>query len=137
MPLAVAVVLACPPPTVTRLLLRVVLAPLAGAVKTTWPPSTGSAPAPLTLTVRGAGNGALGGVLWLSPHVLVSVNPWLSKAPMSTAPPTERGRPRWSAAPAFAEVAASIAGLFGRSAWVWVGPPYEPSAASSGAATPT
>ena len=54
------------------------------------------------------------------------VNPLDSKAPMSTVPLTMRGSPRWSVvtpAGMRALLPASMAGLPGSRAMVWVGPP--------------
>ena len=68
----------------------------------------------------------------------------LSKAPMSTVPLTIRGKPapRWSVVKEYALATVvlpwSIAGLPGKRAMVWVGPPLLANpAASPGLATPT
>src|SRR5271157_6307993 len=101
--------------------------PEPGARKVTTPPSTGSDPLfAVTVTTSGLANVALTyadcGVL---PEATASVNPWLSNAPMSTLP--TRPRPRWSVVgmvtPEIDEAPASMAGLPGRRAKVWVGPP--------------
>src|SRR5208337_2171555 len=98
-----------------------------GARKVTTPPLIGSDPLfAATVTESGLANAWFGyadcGVL---PAATVSVNPWLSNAPMSTLP--TRPRPRWSVVgmvtPEIDEAPASMAGLPGRRAKVWVAPP--------------
>ena len=97
MALAVAMTLAWPLlPMVTGLVvLRLAEAPLAGAEKVTIPPATGSRGLlAVTMTAKGLAKGELTGVpCGVLPATGVKVNPWLSKAPMSTVPLTIRGKP--------------------------------------------
>ena len=145
MALAVAVTLAWPLlPMVTGLVvLRLAEAPLAGAEKVTIPPATGSRGLlAVTMTAKGLAKGELTGVpCGVLPVTGVKVNPWLSKAPMSTVPLTTRGKPapRWSvvsglplASTASALLPASMAGLPGSRAMVCVGPPLSASGPSNG-----
>ena len=128
MPLAVAVTLAVPvAPMVAGLPLRVADAPLAGGVNVTRPPATGSLGLlAVTVTTSGAGKAVSTPVDWPLPEVTAMVNPLDSKAPMSTTVLTMRARPRWSVvtpAGMRALLPASMAGLPGSRAMVWVGPP--------------
>ena len=94
------------------------------ATKLTTPPSTGSTGLlAVTVTASGLANGVpMSDVCGVLPGTGVRVKPWLSKAPMSTAP--TRPSPRWSVAGTPAPlVPASMAGLPGSRAMVWVGPP--------------
>ena len=80
----------------------------------------------MTVTTSGAGKAASTPVDWPLPDVTAMVNPLDSKAPMSTVPLTMRDRPRWSVVTPLgmrALLPASMAGLPGRRAMVWVGPP--------------
>jgi hypothetical protein len=99
-------------------------APLAGGVNVTSPPATGSIGLlAVTVTTSGAGNTP---AVWPLPEVRAMANPLDSKAPMSTVPLTMRGEPRWSVempAGMRALLPASMAGLPGSRARVWVGPP--------------
>ena len=66
--------------------LNVAEAPFAGEVKVTAPPSTGSPGLfGVTLTSSAVGNTVLGGIDWLLPATMASLNPDDSNAPMSTA----------------------------------------------------
>ena len=91
-PLAVAVTLAVPvAPMVAGLPLRVADAPLAGGVKVTRPPATGSTELlAVTVTTSGAGKAVSTPADWPLPEVTAMVNPLDSKAPMSTTPLTMR-----------------------------------------------
>src|SRR5262245_17579528 len=121
--LAVAVRLAVPSSLmVAGLPPRAADAPLAGAVKETRPPATGSlALLAVTVTTSGAAKAVVAPVDWPLPEVRARVKPRDSKAPMSTAP--TRPRPRWSVLLAPVAVPAPRAGLPGSRACVWVGPP--------------
>ena len=102
------------------------LAPEAGAVNVTCPPTTGSPKALVTPTTSGLAKGVLTVVCWLLPLTMEIAKPRLSKAPMSTALPTMRANPRWSVVtPAGIRLLspASMAGLPGKSGIVCVGPP--------------
>src|SRR5438874_8710110 len=123
MPLAVAVALAVPVGLMDAgLPLMDADAPLAGGVNVTSPPATGSLGLlAVTVTTNGAEKAWDRSVDWPLPEVTAMVNPWLSKAPMSTGP--TRPNPRWSVAEAPVLVPASMAGLPGSRAIVWVGPP--------------
>ena len=61
---------------------------VAGAPNVTTPPSTGSTELfAVTVTLSGLANGVPTSVDWgVLPAAAVSLKPWLSKAPMSTAP---------------------------------------------------
>src|SRR5262249_28583472 len=99
-------------------------APLAGGVNVTRPPATGSIES-LAVTVTTSGAGDTPTVLAL-PQVGARGNPLASKAPMSTVALTMRLNPRWSVvtpAGMRALLPASMAGLPGSRAMVWVGPP--------------
>ena len=128
MPLAVAVTLAVPVALmVAGLPLRIADAPLAGGVNVTRPPATGSLGLlAVTVATSGFGKAVSTPVDWPLPEVTAMVNPLDSKAPMSTTVLTMRGRPRWSVvtpAGMRALLPASMAGLPGSRAIVWVGPP--------------
>ena len=100
-------------------------APLAGGVNVSRPPATGSSGL-LAVTVATSGEGNTPEAVWPLPEVTAMVNPLDSKAPMSTVPSTMRGSPRWSVvtpAGMSALLPASMAGLPGNRAIVWVGPP--------------
>ena len=76
--------------------MNVAEAPVAGAVKVTTPPSTGSTGLfGVTLTASAVGNTELIGVDWLLPATMARVNPDDSDAPISTAAPDH---PRHAAA---------------------------------------
>src|SRR5271157_1682613 len=129
-PLAVAVTEAVPEAIVTGTDgLSVAEAPLAGGAKVTTPPSTGSPELfGVTVTCSAFGNAVLTSANWLLPAVTARVKPDDSKAPMSTVPPTTRGKsvPRWSVVMPEgirALLPASMAGLPGSNAMVCVGPP--------------
>ena len=106
---------------------KLALAPEAGAVKVTRPPSTGSpACTGATVSASGLAKAVLTRVVWLSPPVLERVKPRDSKAPMSQA--AGRATPRWSLALTgtllqVAESPASMAGEPGSRAKVCVLPP--------------
>ena len=128
MPLAVAATLAVPlAPMVAGFPLSVADAPLCGGVNVTRPPATGSLGLlAMTVATSGAGKAVSMPVDWPLPEVTAMVNPLDSKAPMSTTPLTMRERPRWSVvtpAGMRALLPASMAGLPGSRAIVWVGPP--------------
>src|SRR5204863_3978257 len=93
--LAVAEMLAWPPALMTALPppLRAALGPLAGAVKVTTPPVTGSPKALLTVATKGEANAVVMAVLCGVPLVAAMVKPRDSKAPISTAAPTIRLKP--------------------------------------------
>src|SRR5262245_39403742 len=123
--LAVALTDAVPPAMTTVAAERVAEAPLAAglAANLITPPFTGSTGLlAFTVTASALANAAptlaLCGVL---PATVVRLKPWLSKAPISTAP--TRPLPRWSVAGAPVETPALMAGLPGNRAMVFVGPP--------------
>ncbi len=100
-------------------------APLAGGVNVTRPPATGSFEL-LAVTVTTSGAANTPEAVWPLPEVTAMVNPLDSKAPISTVPLTMRLNPRWSVvtpAGMRALLPASMAGLPGSRAMVWVGPP--------------
>ena len=100
-------------------------APLAGAVNVTRPPATGSFEL-LAVTVATSGAGNAPEAVWPLPEVTAMVNPLDSKAPMSTVPLTMRLNPRSSVVTPTgmrALLPAPKAGLPGKRAMVWVGPP--------------
>ena len=88
MPLAVAVALAVPVGLMDAgLPLMDADAPLAGEVNVTSPPATGSLGLlAVTVTTNGSEKAWDTSVDWPLPEVTAMVKPWLSKAPMSTAP---------------------------------------------------
>src|SRR6516165_314791 len=97
MRLAVALTVAVPlAAIVAGLGLSEAVAPLLGGVKVTWPPATGSEPADLTVTTSGAAKAWVGSALWLLPPVTLRLKPTDSNAPISTAAPWLRRKPRWS-----------------------------------------
>src|SRR5262249_10934435 len=118
--LAVADTLAWPEALIVAVLPgeNVALAPLAGAVKATTPPWTGSPNALLTVTASGVPKGLPTTALWLLPPATSIVKPRDSNAPMSAVPLT-RMTPRWSLAGALALSPASMAGLPGSRGIVW------------------
>src|SRR5262245_4183221 len=123
--LAVALTDAVPPGMTTDAAERVAEAPLAAGLATnlTTPPFTGSTGLlAFTVTASALANAAptlaLCGVL---PATVVRVKPWLSKAPISTAP--TRPLARSSVAGVRVDTQALMAGLPGRRASVFVGPP--------------
>ncbi len=128
MPLAVAVTLTVPSAMIVAgLSVRVADAPLCGGVNVTRPPATGSIGLlAVTVATSGFENAVKMPVDWPLPEVTAMVNRLDSKAPMSTTPPTTRGRPRWSVvtpAGISSLLPESMAGLPGSRAIVWVGPP--------------
>ena len=128
--LAVAVTCAVPPaPMIAEAAESPAEAPAAGlTLNVTTPPATGSAGLLAeTETASGWAKVVPGAALCgVEPATGVMVNPWLSKAPMSTVPFVTRGSPRWSVwtpAGIRALLPASIAGLPGSKAIVGVVPP--------------
>jgi hypothetical protein len=108
---------------------KVALAPEPGAANVTAPPETGSAPALVTATRRGAAKAVPRAVLCGVPALAVAVKPRDSKAPASQRAPWGRATPRASAAGhPFGALNAtpSSAGLPGRRANVGTGPPQAP-----------
>src|SRR6185369_5686457 len=101
-PLAVALVLACPPAIVMFAVapppVRTAEAFAAGAVKVMTPPLTGSPPTPPIDATKGDANGLKIGALCGEPLKIEMVKPRDSNAPMSTVPFVVRLKPvpRWS-----------------------------------------
>jgi hypothetical protein len=86
--------LALPPPIVVVRGVVARLAPLPGAVKITWPPSTGSLKVLLTVATSGAAKAVLIRVPCPLPPVALRTKPRDSKAPMSAVAPWGRAMPR-------------------------------------------
>jgi len=92
--LAVAVTDTAPLPSmIAGLLAQYCRRSAAGLLKLTAPPATGSPKLLLTVTCSGVAKLESARVVWLSPPVRLSVNPRLSKAPMSTVTPVVRAKP--------------------------------------------
>ena len=72
---------------------KVALGPLAGAVKLTTPPLTGSPEALLTVATKGEAKAALITALCPEPLVAPMLKPRDSKAPISTVPFAMRAKP--------------------------------------------